>query len=91
MDPIRWQQIDKLLDEALDRPPEGRKAFLEQACGGDEDLRKQVEELLAAHEKAGSYVETPPWIWRLELWPCQRMREERTAKRFSNVGHNRRT
>ena len=59
MDPIRWQQIDKLLDEALDQPPEGRKAFLEEACGGDKDLRKQVEALLAAHEKAGSFVETP--------------------------------
>ena len=59
MDPIRWQQIDKLLDEALDRQPEARKAFLEQACVGDEDLRLQVEALLAAHEKAGSFVETP--------------------------------
>ena len=59
MNPERWQQIDKLLDEALDRPPEGRKAFLEQACGGDEDLRWQVEALLVAHQKAGSFVETP--------------------------------
>ena len=59
MTPERWQQIDKLLDEALDRPPEGRQAFLEQACGGDEDLRRQVEALLVAHRKAGSFVETP--------------------------------
>jgi hypothetical protein len=59
MTPERWQQIDKLLDEALDRPPEGRKAFLEQACAGDEDLHREVGALLAAHEKAGNFVETP--------------------------------
>ena len=59
MDPERWQQIDKLLDEVLDREPDQRQAFLEQACSGDEDLRKQVEALLAAHEKAGSFIGSP--------------------------------
>ena len=53
MDPERWQQIDKLLDEALDREPGQRKIFLEQACAGDEELRDEVEALLTAHEKAG--------------------------------------
>ena len=59
MDPERFQQIDKLLEQALDCEPAHRKAFLEQACAGDEELRKKVEALLAAHEKAGSFVERP--------------------------------
>ncbi len=59
MEPERWQQIDKLLDEALDQEPGQRKIFLEQACNGDAELCKEVETLLAAHDKAGSFVEKP--------------------------------
>ncbi len=59
MDPERWQQIDKLLGEALEREPRDRRIFLEQACAGDAELRKEVEALLEAHEKAGSFVERP--------------------------------
>ncbi len=59
MDPERWRQIDKLLEEALDQEPGHRKTFLEQACAGDVELREEVEALLVAHDKAGSFVETP--------------------------------
>lgn len=59
MDLKRWQQIDRLLEEVLDREPGQREAFLQEACAGDEELRKKVEALLAAHEKAGDFVEVP--------------------------------
>ncbi|HYK90154.1 MAG TPA: serine/threonine-protein kinase, partial [Acidobacteriota bacterium] len=59
MKPDRWVQIDRLLGEALDREPEHRKAFLEEACPEDADIRREVEALLDAHEKAGSFVQTP--------------------------------
>jgi len=59
MDPKRWEQIDKLLEETLEQEHAQRTAFLAQACGGDAELRKAVEELLAAHEEAGSFGETP--------------------------------
>src|ERR1017187_6404483 len=45
---------------ALEREPEARRAFLEVACGGDTDLQRQVELLLAEDEAAGSFLETPP-------------------------------
>src|SRR5262245_6198915 len=48
MTPERWRQIDQLFHSALEREPEGRAAFLDQACGGDEALRREVESLLAA-------------------------------------------
>ena len=53
MTPERWVEVDKLLDEALSRPPEDRAAFLESACHGDETLLSEVRSLLAAHQKAG--------------------------------------
>ncbi|HEY2249592.1 MAG TPA: serine/threonine-protein kinase, partial [Planctomycetaceae bacterium] len=37
-----------------------RKAFLDEACGQNADLRAQVEQLLAAHAEAGSFLEHPP-------------------------------
>ena len=33
MDPERWQQVDRLLQAVLERPPDERDAFLRQACG----------------------------------------------------------
>jgi eukaryotic-like serine/threonine-protein kinase len=59
MKPERWQQLDRLFHAALEREPEERAAFLDEACAGDESLRKQVEALLAGHEKAGSFIESP--------------------------------
>jgi serine/threonine protein kinase len=52
MTPEQWKQIDQLLDEALERSPSERSAFLDEACAGDGDLRREVESLLAAYEKA---------------------------------------
>src|SRR5499427_4745967 len=60
MSPERWARVDALLSAVLDRKEEQRAAFLEQQCEGDEDLRKQVQALLTAHEAAGSFLETLP-------------------------------
>ena len=55
----RWHQVDKVLEAALEREPGERAAFLDQACAGDEALRQEVEELLKAHEQAGSFLSPP--------------------------------
>src|SRR6516162_334054 len=39
--------------------PDERSAFLAQACGGDAELRRQVEVLLRAHEGAGDFLARP--------------------------------
>ena len=59
MKPDRWQQIEQLYRDALGRPEGERTAFLKQACGGDEGLRREVESLLAHAERTGSFLETP--------------------------------
>jgi serine/threonine protein kinase len=46
MTPERLQQIQELYLSVRDRDPGNRPAFLAQACGGDEDLRSEVESLL---------------------------------------------
>ncbi len=59
MERERWQQIDKLLQSALELKAEARSAFLHQACAGDEALRQEVESLLAANEEVDSFIESP--------------------------------
>jgi hypothetical protein len=60
MKPERWQQIDQILGTALERDRNEWAAFLDQECAGDEELRREVESLLRAHEQAGSFIEKPP-------------------------------
>lgn len=42
--------IKRVFLEAASRPKEARAAFVAQACGGDESLRREVESLLAHHD-----------------------------------------
>ncbi|MHC4403702.1 MAG: WD40 domain-containing protein [Planctomycetota bacterium] len=45
---------------ALDRTsPEERRAYLDEVCGDDVDLRQRVEALLQSHDDAGSFLERP--------------------------------
>jgi eukaryotic-like serine/threonine-protein kinase len=55
----RWRQIEQLYHSALEREESRRAAFLEQACGGDESLRREVESLLAQVDDTESFLETP--------------------------------
>ena len=59
MNSPRWKQIDELFEAALELEPDTRIAFLNEACAGDEALRKEVETLLASDEQAESFIETP--------------------------------
>jgi serine/threonine protein kinase len=47
MTPERWQQASRIFEAALEREPGARPAFLGHACGDDEELRHEVESLLA--------------------------------------------
>src|SRR5262245_29127961 len=55
---------------ALEKPTaEDRVAYMNEACGGDPDLRRRVERLLAAHPEVGSCLEPPPHLTRIEARP----------------------
>ena len=45
----RWQRLEEIFQSALDCAPQSRAAWLDAACGGDAELRREVEALLAAH------------------------------------------
>ena len=60
----RWKQIDGLLQSTLALPPEGRAAFLAQACADDEVLRLEVESLLTHYDQTGDFLEAPLPRWQ---------------------------
>jgi len=45
-DPARWLELERLYHAALERPLDERASFVEQACAGDEWLRRELESLL---------------------------------------------
>ncbi len=55
----RWAEIKSIFLAALERRREERNAFLDEACLGDESLRREVEQLLTSHEAARSFIESP--------------------------------
>src|SRR5713226_7166318 len=59
MKPERWGRIESILHKVLEAEESRRAAVLEESCAGDEDLRREVESLLAHHSEAGSFIETP--------------------------------
>ncbi len=59
IDPERWHQIEQICEAALKREAGERAAFLKEACGEDEGLRREVESLLAHEEAAQSFIEVP--------------------------------
>jgi len=61
MTPERWQKVKQIFHTALDKPAAERTAFIAQACNGDDQLREEVESLLASSEKDGSFIDSPAY------------------------------
>jgi eukaryotic-like serine/threonine-protein kinase len=57
--PERWRLLETLFYKASDMDPRDRSIFLDQACGDDTDIRKDVESLLAASNQTLSYLMEP--------------------------------
>ncbi len=59
MTPDRWQQINNVFHLALDLEPADRDRFLDEVCAADQELRREVQSLLAFDEPPGSFVDKP--------------------------------
>ena len=49
----------EVFKSAVDRPAEERSAFLDEACGGDAELRHEVESLLKFNKTGDGFLEQP--------------------------------
>jgi serine/threonine protein kinase/Tol biopolymer transport system component/tetratricopeptide (TPR) repeat protein len=55
----RWAEIKNVFGAALSMEAADRGSFLRERCGGDDELRREVESLLGAHEETGEFLEQP--------------------------------
>ena len=53
----RWRRIEDLFHRAADLVPAERDSFLDSTCGGEPELREEVESLLAADVEPGAVLE----------------------------------
>jgi len=58
----RWPQIERLYVAALDQDPADREAFLEAACEGDDELRREVRSLLRYETAADQFLARPALV-----------------------------
>src|SRR5258705_744816 len=67
MTPERWRKVKDLFHSALERESNHRALFLDEACAGDVLLRREVESLIASHERTGSFIDSPAYEVGAEL------------------------
>jgi tetratricopeptide (TPR) repeat protein len=55
----RWERMTELFHAAVALDRAARNAYLDAACAGDPELRAEVDRLISAYERAGSFIERP--------------------------------
>jgi len=56
----RWRQIETLFALAVECPAQDLPLFLDKVCRGDEDLRRELESLLACDAPEQQLIDVPP-------------------------------
>ncbi|HSO73428.1 MAG TPA: serine/threonine-protein kinase, partial [Blastocatellia bacterium] len=57
--PERLKKVQELFHQALPLEPPARSVFLAEACGSDRELLDEVRSLISAHEREGSFIDSP--------------------------------
>lgn len=60
MDPERLRQVEELYHAALELPATERESFIQERCDNDEELRRELETLLAVKKSSNNFFEKPP-------------------------------
>ena len=59
MTPELYQRLKPLYDAALDTPRPARAQFIDQACGDDQELKCELEALLAQNDDPANTIDVP--------------------------------
>lgn len=79
MTPERWQQIKSVFAVAVTLDADARARYLDTACGGDEEMRREVDTLLDSNPPEGEFLDTP--AMRLSI-PPQLPASQMTGRRI---------
>jgi serine/threonine-protein kinase len=75
-----WERVARVLDLMLESDRERWPELLERSCAGDEQLRREVEDLLGRHEEARLFLTSPPLVAAAAL--AQDARERQGSESF---------
>jgi len=84
MDPERLRQIEDLYHAALELPPAKREGFIKNSCGRDEDLRRELETLLAVNKSSKNFFDSPPLSLAAEMFLQKEGRANLAGKEISH-------
>ena len=59
VDTERWSRVEELYHRAAELDESRRAEFLENSCGQDKSVRREVESLLAQERRAKHFIESP--------------------------------
>jgi tetratricopeptide (TPR) repeat protein/class 3 adenylate cyclase len=81
----RWQRVQELFEAAVERDAGARARLLDEQCSRDSDLRREVESLLASHERPGLMDQLAPAIAPAAAWARTQVAgwEGRTVGQYS--------
>ncbi len=88
MTPERYRQIGDIYHAALEVDREERAAFLDQACAGDEALRREVESLITSHEQSSDFIAAPALAVAAGLLACPVFGRSSRIQTTSSVNKN---
>jgi non-specific serine/threonine protein kinase len=60
MDPERYRRVEEVFGLAIEHGRDDRALLLDSMCAGDAELRREVDALLAEHDRLGSFLAEPP-------------------------------
>lgn len=80
MTPEKWQNVKAVFSEIQNLPSEQRDGFLDRACGGDRELKNEVERLLASYDENDSFLENSAVAEVADILLENQTREKESAK-----------
>lgn len=84
MDPERLSQIEDLYHAALELPPGERESFIHNSCGEDDELRREIESLLAVKRASNNFFENPPLSLAAEMFADKEKLSNLAGKEISH-------
>ncbi len=79
----RLEQIEDIYQAVVDQPQEKRRAFLEDSCGDDDELLREIESLLSYDDSSSNFIDSPPAALAAEMFADD---EKKPTLQGSQVG-----
>lgn len=53
----RWEKIEEIFEQTIALDSENRRAFIEEKCGADDELKREIISLIENHENSGDFLD----------------------------------